>query len=143
MVAKDSILDEYKNGCRVIRGEERFYVELPDGKIVDFGSSHGGANRKPARLYAALYTQIGPFSQLEDRDKVPVNIATAGKPAIVSYLYASHHEYYNEEYGMYTVGPTVKDRLGEVADVGPNTIQKYFRRVLNEAKEERVGGTAY
>lgn len=143
MVAKDSILDKYKNGCRVIRGEERFYVELPDERIIDFGSSSAGANRKPARLYAALYTQIGQFPQFEDRDKIPVEIATAGKPAIVSYLYASHHEYYHEEYTTYGQGPTVKDRLGEVADVGPSTVQKYFRRVLNRAKEEKVGGIAY
>jgi hypothetical protein len=143
MVAQDSILDEYENGCKVIRGEKRFYVELPGERTIIFGSSSKGSNRKPARLYGALYTQIGRFPLLEDRDKVPIDIATSGKPAIVSYLYSSHYQHYHEEYTTYGRGTTVKERLGEMVDVGPSTVQKYFRRVLNEAKEDRIGGIAY
>lgn len=138
---QSAILDEYENGCAAIRGRSESYVQTPDEKVgkFEFGSSARDFNNQRARVYAALYVQLGPVPLLDDDDAIPVKVATAGKPAIAAYLFANHARDY------YTVGESVRDvyrRIANPLDVGIHTVQKYLRRVLREVQDKRIGGIA-
>lgn len=126
------VLDKYENGCAAIRGIESHYVRTEDDNEIPMGTPYGVAGTR-TRLYAALRVQFGHIPLIDDQDLIPVDLAVSGKPVIAAYLYVAHWDDYSSD----------RKRKKEVADrldVDIGTVIKYFRRVLKQVEDKRLGG---
>ncbi|MDB2225622.1 hypothetical protein PM023_13175 [Halorubrum ezzemoulense] len=94
-------------------------------------------DHRPARVYAACRALYGEIPLVDDRDVVPIQIAVTGKPAIATYHYMAHYEYYNNLGPRYNEG---KREIAEQMDISYKTVQKYFRRVARDALDLKIGG---
>lgn len=123
-----------KNGeCVFGHDRDSYGVLAGDGELIEpLGATQGS-------MYAALRALYGDIPLVGDRQFVPFKIAVAGKPAIATYEFMAHYKYYKNLGPRYDEG---KRELAEKIDVSRETVQKYFRRVANEASEIKIGGTS-
>lgn len=132
----ERVLHRYdgKNGEWAFGHDHNSYGVLTcDGELINPVGYTSGS------MYAALRALYGDIPLVDDRDFIPVKIALAGKPAMATYHYMAHFQYYNN------LGPrreAGKKAIAEEFDVSRETVQKYFRRVANEASEIEIGGTS-
>lgn len=128
----DVVYDIYEDGTAAIYHDLQHYVYTADGELMPVGwNLH-------YRLYAGLRALIGDIPLLDDRDIVPVVVAADGKPAMATYLFAVHREYYIDE-GWWGDSPG-RTELAEQLDVTPKTVQKYISRTARRIDEKRIGG---
>ncbi|TKX73905.1 hypothetical protein EXE46_12055 [Halorubrum sp. GN11_10-6_MGM] len=90
-------------------------------------------------MYAALRALYGDIPIIPDREVIPFQIALAGKPAMATYHYMAHFQYYTNLGPRHDEG---KRELAENMGVSRETVQKYFRRVAKDASEIKIGGTS-
>lgn len=129
----DRVYDVFETGCAAVRNGDEYFVYTADDELLEM------EERNQARIYAGLRTLVGPIPLLDDRDVVPVKVATAGKPFITLYLYMAHRDYYHE-IGWYGRNPKGRLELAKAIEVAPQTIQKYLARAVKEIRELKVGG---
>lgn len=120
------VIAEYSNGTVAHREDRQYYVRKPDGEKIDIPSA--GLQAKRVRLVAAMVALFGDVPMVDDPDLIPVDIAVAGNPAIASYLYAVHID---------SVTWDARDEIGEIMDVDPDTVSKYWSRFLSEVADQR------
>lgn len=129
MSTETSVVRRYENGCtvsRILEGNDRY----PVGHIVQTGEGKEIVFKSPAwraaRTFGALDALYGPFRHAVNSDVVPVEIATAGMPAITAYLYCFHQR----RQPLRNAKRSLADRL----EVQPETISKYLKRVRDDAR---------
>jgi hypothetical protein len=129
-MAVHTLLDEYENGWKAVRGEASFYAELPSGEKIEFGSSAVRPNGRRVRLFVALCSLLGELPLLDSSDVVPVRVAAAGKPEIAAYLTAVHED-------LHQVA------IANVIGVSLDTVSAYNGRVLRKAGERKIAGLGW
>lgn len=92
----------------------------------------------PAKIYAALRALYGDVPLVDDRQVVPIKIAVAGKPAIATYQYMAHYQYYDDFGTGYNSG---KEEIADLVGVSDSTMKKYLRRIARQAMDIRIQGT--
>lgn len=125
------IYDGVNGECAFVYDGDLCGVLTGNGKRFETGWFLQGS------MYTALRALYGDIPLADDREFVPVKIAVAGKPAIATYQYMAHIEYYRN------LGPRRdegKYAVAELIDVSRETVQKYFRRIAEEASELQIGG---
>lgn len=123
---------EGKNGeCAFVNDGETFGILTENDEFFE-------ANPYiPGSMYTALRALYGEIPLTDDREFIPIKIAVAGKPVMATYQYMSNYHYYKTMEPRRDEG---KRHLAEQLGVSRETVQKYFRRVADDASEIKVGG---